>query len=312
MREPKDLRDAVIEALFKAQEKGLPVMVLLSDSASTSKIAPFIARYPDHVVNVGIAEQNLVGMAAGMSLTGFISVTANAAPFLLHRSYEQVKIDVCYNKTNVKLLGLNAGVAYGQLGSTHHASDDIAIVRNNDAILIFAPADEIEAFQIMQYALGYVGPVYIRLDNIKVAPIHDDTYRFTPGAIDLVRVGEDALVCSLGTLLPEALRGSEILSKRGIEASVANFSSLRPLDRDSLITLLGKHSHIVTLEEHCLHGGLASIIQEAIVAEGLNVRLTSLGIPEGITTLAGDRESLRRHYGLDAPSVANAVIGMLH
>ncbi len=312
MREPKDLRDAVIEALFKAQEKGLPVMVLLSDSASTSKIAPFIARYPDHVVNVGIAEQNLVGMAAGMSLTGFISVTANAAPFLLHRSYEQVKIDVCYNKTNVKLLGINAGVAYGQLGSTHHASDDIAIVRNNDAILIFAPADAMEAFQIMQYALEYVGPVYIRLDNIKVTPIHDDAYRFIPGAIDLVRTGKDVLICSLGTLLTGVLQGSEILSKQGIEVSVANFSSLRPLDKNSLITLLRGYSNIITVEEHCLHGGLASIIQEVIVAEGLDVRLASLGIPEGVTTLAGDRESLRHHYGIDSQGVASAVLGMLH
>jgi transketolase len=312
MREPKDLRDAVIEALLSAKEKGLPVMVLLSDSASTSKIASFASKYPDHVVNVGIAEQNLVGVAAGMSLTGFISVTANAAPFLLHRSYEQVKIDVCYNKTNVKLLGLNAGVAYGQLGSTHHASDDIAIVRNNDTVLIFAPADAVETFQIVQYALEYVGPVYIRLDNIKVTPIHDDSYRFIPGAIDMVRVGKDALVCSLGTLLSEALKGSEILSKKGIEVSVANFSSLRPLDKESLISLLRKHSRVITLEEHSLHGGLASIIREVIVAESLNISLTSLGIPEGETTLAGDRDSLRKHYGLDGQSVANAVSGMLH
>ena len=311
MRDPVDLRDAVIEALMEGRQKGLPIMVVLSDSVSTSKITPFQNLFPDDVVNVGIAEQNLVGMAAGISLAGDIAITANAAPFLLHRSYEQVKIDICYNRTNVKLLGINAGIAYGQLGSTHHAIDDISIIRNHDNIQIFAPGDAIEAKLMMEHALEYNGPVYIRLDNIKVEPIHDDSYQFVSGAVDVVRLGSDVLICSLGTLLPVAFHSCLELERHGMASTLANISSLRPLDREALIRLLRNHKRIVTLEEHSLHGGLASIIQETIATEQIDARIVSIGIPEGATTLAGSREELRTCYGLDVETVVRTVEHMV-
>lgn len=311
MSEPMDLRDAVIEVLMEAKREGLPVMVLLSDSASTSKIAPFAALYPESVVNVGIAEQNMVGMAAGIALTGSIAVTANAAPFLLHRSYEQVKLDVCYNNTNVKMLSINAGFAYGQLGNTHHAIDDIAIIRNCDHVQIFAPSDAPEAREVMRHALRHVGPVYIRMDNIKVDSMHDDTYRFTPGAIDIVHQGKGILICSLGTLLPAAVQASKVLSAQDVDATVANFSSIRPLDRTALSSLLNSHTHVLVVEEHSRHGGLTSLIQEAVVSERLEVVVESCALVEGRPTLAGTRNDLRAYYGLDATGVVRKVLEML-
>ncbi len=311
MSEPMDLRDMVIEVLMEAKRDGLPVMVMLSDSASTSKIAPFAARYPESVVNVGIAEQNMVGMAAGIALTGSIAVTANAAPFLLHRSYEQVKLDVCYNNTNVKMLSINAGFAYGQLGNTHHAVDDIATIRSCDHVQIFAPADAPEAREVMRHALRHVGPVYIRMDNIKVELIHEDSYRFTPGAIDIVRQGKDVLICSLGTLLPAAVQAGKALAAQGMDPTVANFSSIRPLDRNALRMLLDSHSHVVVVEEHSMHGGLTALIYEVVVSERLDAMVASCALPEGRPTLAGTRGDLRAHYGLDATGVVRKVMEML-
>ena len=172
--EKQDLRDVMVDSLIQLTRAGMNIAVLVSDSTSTSKITPFTKQFPDRLINVGIAEQSLVGTAAGMSLGGYVAVTANAAPFLVNRANEQVKNDVCYSNTNVKLMGLNAGVCYGALASTHHAIDDVSIMRGFGNILIFAPSDGIEAKQIFAYALNYVGPVYVRMDSAKLPNIHDE------------------------------------------------------------------------------------------------------------------------------------------
>ena len=152
-QEKTGLREVMVQALIEAVEDNVNLAVLVSDSTSTSKIAPFQEKYPDRLINVGIAEQNLIGVAVGLSLGGYVAVTANAAPFLVARSNEQIKNDVCYSQTNVKLVGLNAGVGYGALGSTHHAIDDIAIMRGFGNIIVLAPADPIETQKIFKYAL---------------------------------------------------------------------------------------------------------------------------------------------------------------
>ena len=173
----QDLRDAVIATLVEAQNAGADLSVMVADSTSTSKIAPFEKAFPDRVINVGIAEQNMVGMAAGVALSGRTVFTANAAPFLFARSNEQLKNDVCYSETNVKMLGLNAGFAYGPLGATHHCTNDIAIARSMGNLQIFAPADAIQASAIARHALSHKGPVYIRMDSDKVPLLHDADYQ---------------------------------------------------------------------------------------------------------------------------------------
>ncbi len=172
----RDLREVMVETFIEAVAEGCNLAVLVSDSTSTAKIAPFAKAHPDRLVNVGIAEQNLVGMAAGMALGGYTAVTANAAPFLTARANEQVKNDVCYSNLNVKLVGLNAGVAYGALGSTHHSLDDVSIMRGLGNILILAPSDPVEARQVFKFALAHEGPVYIRMDSAKFPVLHDDDY----------------------------------------------------------------------------------------------------------------------------------------
>jgi transketolase len=232
-QEPKryDLREAMVQTLLDAVEKGGNLAVVVSDSTSTSKIGPFQEKYPQRVVNVGIAEQNLVGIAAGLSLGGFTVVTANAACFLVARANEQVKNDVCYSNTNVKLVGLNAGVCYGPLASTHHAIDDVSIMLGLGNILILAPSDPVDAAKIFEFALQYEGPVYIRMDSDKFPVLHDNDYHFEPGKTDLLRAGKDISILAMGSTVYEAYFAAEALQANSIDAEVINVSSIRPLDR---------------------------------------------------------------------------------
>ena len=275
------LRETAVEQFIAEVAAGTNLVVLVSDSTSTSKISPFQKMYPERLVNVGIAEQDLIGAAAGMALGGMVPVTANAAPFLLGRSNEQIKNDVCYSDTNVKLIGLNPGFAYGSLGPTHHSIDDISIMRGFGRIRIFAPQDSRETREIVRYALGITGPVYIRLDSISVEDLPGTAAGFTPGNLTIHREGGDCAVLALGTASHEALAAAEILAGEGIQAKVIGISSVRPVDREGLKELCRRFSWITTVEEHSVHGGIGSLMAECMAEAGTGTRLLRLGIPEG-------------------------------
>ena len=210
-------------------------------------------------------------------------------------------------KTNVKLVGLNAGVCYGNLGSTHHAIDDISIMRGLGNIQILAPADPIETQQIFEYALRYEGPVYIRLDSAKFPLLHTIEYQFTPGNVDVLREGKDLTIAAVGSVVHEAVAAAQELETLSIKAEVLNLSSIRPLDPQNIIDSLRKTKNVITVEEHSLHGGVGSLIAEIIAEEKLNVNLKRLGIPEGQFSKAGPRADIRAYYQFDARGiVANA------
>jgi transketolase len=181
MSNSEHLATVMVNAFIDAVDRGVDLVPVVADSTSTAKIAPFMKKYPGRLVNVGIAEQTLVGAAAGLALGGKVAVTCNAAPFLISRANEQIKVDICYNNTNVKLFGLNSGASYGPLASTHHRIDDISVLRGFGNIEIYAPSSPNECRQIIDYALTHIGPVYIRLDGKALPELHDDDYRFTPG-----------------------------------------------------------------------------------------------------------------------------------
>ncbi len=298
-----DLREVMVESFTTAAEAGLNIAVAVSDSTSTSKIAPFRERFPDRVINVGIAEQSLVGTAVGMSLGGYIAITANAAPFLISRANEQVKTDVCYSNTNVKLMGINAGFAYGPLASTHHSIDDISVLRGFGNILIFAPADPIEARQIFEFAWRHVGPVYIRLDSGNYPQIHKDDYQFKPGQIDILNPGEGLAIVASGTVVREAVDAVAQLKQQGYNPTLINMSSIRPFDKKALIETLQTCSQVITVEEHSKHGGIGSLVAEVIAEEQLGLRLTRLGIEEGEFAKAGPRDQVRAYHKIDAAGI---------
>jgi transketolase len=301
----------MVNTLIKAVEGGVNLVALVSDSTSTAKIAPFKDRCPDRLVNVGIAEQSLVGTAAGMALGGFVAVTANAAAFLVHRANEQVKNDVCYTNSNVKLVGLNAGVCYGPLASTHHAIDDMSIMLGFGNILILAPSDPLEAEQIFTYALDYEGPVYIRMDSAKFPTLHQGDYVFAPGKADVLRSGEEIAIFAVGSTVHEAVAAGHTLEAQGIDAEVVNVSSIRPLDRRGILNSLRKTGVALTVEEHSLHGGLGGLVSTIAAEEGLACRVKRLGFAEGRFPAPGPRSEMRAHIGIDAPGIADAAKALL-
>jgi transketolase len=297
----EDLRDAVIATLLEAQQDGADINVVVADSTSTSKISPFETAFPQRVINVGIAEQNMVGVAAGLALSGGTVFTANAAPFLLARSNEQVKNDVCYTATNVKMLGLNAGFAYGPLGATHHCMNDIAIARSMGNLQIFAPADAEQARAVTRHAIEHQGPVYIRMDSDKLPLLHDGEWHFVPGKPVVLQQGSDTLVFCLGTLAHEALKADLP------NVTLVSLPSLWPLDREAVVALINAHQQVITMEEHVLSGGLGSIIGEILHQHGLRRRLITLGIPPYEFTHSSSRSALRRQFNIDAAGLRETV-----
>jgi len=306
------LANVMVEAFIDAVERGVDLVPVVADSTSTAKISPFVKQYPDRIVNVGIAEQTLVGAAAGLALGGKIAVTCNAAPFLVSRANEQVKVDICYNNTNVKLFGLNAGASYGPLASTHHAIDDISVMRGFGNIQIFAPSSPLECRQVIEYALEHVGPVYIRMDGKALPELHDENYTFVPGAIDVLREGNDIALVAMGSTVHEAVDASEQLAEQGISARVINVPSIRPLDRDALFAALQSVKHIISVEEHNVNGGVGSLVAEVLAENGHGAVLKRLGIPDGDYAIAADRKDMRAYHGLDVAGIVNQTLALIN
>jgi transketolase subunit B (EC 2.2.1.1) len=304
MSNAQHLASVMVDALIAAVERGIDVVPVVADSTSTAKIAPFMEKFPGRLVNVGIAEQSLVGTAAGLALGGKIAVTCNAAPFLISRANEQIKVDVCYNNTNVKLFGLNAGASYGPLASTHHSIDDLSVLRGFGNIQIFAPSSPAECRQIIDYALAHVGPVYIRMDGKALPELYSDEYRFVPGAIVTLREGTGVALVATGSTVHEAVDAATLLADAGIQAKVISVPSIRPCDTAALAQALRSCPRVITVEEHNVNGGLGSLVAEVLAESGNGQRLVRRGIPDGQYAAAADRAWMRQHHGLDAKSLA--------
>lgn len=304
----KHLSSVMVDCFLDAVEEGIDLIPVVADSTSTAKIKPFIERYPGRLVNVGIAEQSMVGTAAGLALGGKVAVTCNAAPFLVSRSNEQVKVDVCYNNTNVKMFGLNSGASYGPLASTHHCIDDISVMRGFGNVEIYAPSSPLEAKQIIEYALRMNGPVYIRLDGKPLPELQTDEYIFEPGNVDLLIDGDDIAIVALGSVVHEAVEAAAQLKDKGISVKVINLSSIRPCKKELLASYLKSTKKVITVEEHNVNGGVGSIVAETMLENGLNGRLIRLGIQDGEYALAADRKPMRRYHEIDAEGILNAVL----
>lgn len=311
MSNAEHLANVMVQAFIDAVENGVDLVPVVADSTSTAKIGPFIKRFPDRLVNVGIAEQSMVGTAAGLALGGKVAVTCNAAPFLISRANEQIKVDVCYNNTNVKLFGLNAGASYGPLASTHHAIDDIAIMRGFGNIQIFAPSSPRECRQVIDYALSYKGPVYIRMDGKALPELHDENYHFVPGVVVTLREGDSLALVATGSTVHEIVDAAALLADSGIQATVVSVPSIRPCDTKALLAAVKGCKAVITVEEHNINGGLGSLVAEVLAEAGTGAVLKRLGIPDGEYAAAADRGWMRQHHGFDAESIAAQAREML-
>jgi transketolase len=305
-----DLREKQIETLIRLKDEGLNIIYLVSDSISTSKVKPFLSRFPDAVVNVGIAEQNLVGVAAGLANMGFIPFTGNATPFLISRSAEQIKVDVGYSYANVKLNGMHAGFSYGLDGITHHEVNDISVMRGCPPLTIFAPCDGRECVRMTEYAARTRGPFYMSLNSGSFPDITDEDAPWTPGKTVQAAAGNDLTVVCLGTAIHDALEAAALLKGR-FTMDMFALSSVRPLNAAALEASIRKTGRVLTVEQHSTHGGCGSLVAELIAEKGLKARLVRLGVPEGSYTKNAPVTFNKHFFGLDREGIAGKIRKLL-
>lgn len=299
-----DCRDAfshTLESLAEADER---IVAVVNDSVGSSKLGGFQKRWPRRLINVGIAEQNMVGIGAGLANGGKVPFVSGASCFLTGRALEQIKADIAYSNVNVKLAGISSGVAYGELGPTHHSIEDIAWLRALPNLAIIVPSDPWETAEAVKAAAAHVGPVFLRLSRM---PVPDLARRpdaiFRIGRAETLADGSDAAIIANGVMVARALDAAAALAREGIQARVVNIASIAPLDIEAIVEAASTGA-IVTVEEHSIRGGLGSAVAE-IVAMRRPCPMRILGFPGFAPT--GSAAWLLDHFGLNAAGIAEHV-----
>jgi transketolase len=304
-----DCRDAYMHELEAMAAADPRVCAVANDSVSSAKLKNFKARFPDRFVNVGIAEQNMVGVGAGLANGGMVPYVCGASCFLTARAMEQVKVDLCYSKSNVKLCAMSPGMAYGQLGPTHHSIEDLAWMRILPNLTVIVPADPIETAAVMRYSLQHEGPMFLRIARVPVPRVHGDDYEFKLGKAVRLREGSDLTIIVNGLLVSRSLAAADALEARGISARVLNMSSVKPLDREAILDAACTTRGIVTAEEALVAGGLGGAVAE-VLAQEHPVPMRILGLPDTFAP-TGTAEFLLDHFGLSAQGIERAALDLL-
>jgi transketolase len=304
-----DCRDAFAAALEEMAAQDPQVCAVVNDSVGSSKVGQFGKRFPERLINVGIAEQTMVGLAAGLANSGKIPFVCAASPFLTGRALEQIKADVAYSEANVKLAGQSPGMAYGELGPTHHSIEDIAWMRSIANMTVIVPADPIETDQAVRAAATTPGPMFLRISRMGVPAVHDESYRFAIGKAARLREGGDVTLIANGVLVSRALQAAELLAAEGVRARVLNMATVRPLDEAAVLAAAVETGRIVTVEEHTIYGGLGSAVAELVVTKH-PVPMRILGVP-GVFAPTGSAEWLLEHFGLSAQGIYHAAIELV-
>jgi transketolase len=273
-----DCRDAFTATLLELAGKNRDIVAVCNDSVGSSKLNGFGKAFPERLINVGIAEQNLVGTGAGLANGGKIPFVCGASCFLTGRALEQIKADVAYSNTNVKLCGISAGMAYGELGPTHHSIEDFAWIRALPNVPIIAPADRIETAAATAWAAAHDGPVFLRLSRVGVPDLLPEGHVFELGRADRLRDGGDLTIIANGTLTHRAMAAAAILQTRGVSARVLNMATVRPIDEAAVVAAARQTGAILTCEEHTVFGGLGSAVAEVVVQKA-PVPMALLGVP---------------------------------
>jgi transketolase len=275
------------------------VVALDADLASSTNTKAFAERYPERFFQVGIAEGNMVGVAAGLALAGKIPFAASFACFLTGR-FEQIRVSVAYNRANVKLVGTHAGIGIGEDGYSQMGLEDVALMRALPNIVVVQPADAVETEQAVEYLARHEGPAYLRLTRQKVADVSPPGYRFEFGKAVVLREGHDLALAATGGVVGHALAAAELLAAEGVEAAVLNVHTLKPIDGDRLAEWGARAGGILTVEDHSVVGGLGSAAAEALAESGIPVRR------HGVRDFgeSGSAEALYAKHGLDGPGIA--------
>ena len=298
------VRVAFTRALQREAEINPQIYALATDSRGSVTLTDFARALPGQFVECGIAEQDAVGIAAGMASAGLRPFVCGPACFFSLRSAEQVKVDIAYSQTNVKVIGVSGGVSYGALGATHHATQDVALLRAIPGIELYLPADGPQMEAMTRYLVQSDRPAYVRMGRAPVPVIYEGKAPFVPGRANRLRRGKDAALVACGEMVYHALCAAELLRQDGVEVSVYDMHTLRPLDENALLEA-AETGLVVTVEEHSVHGGLGGAVAEAL-GRRRPTRLQLLGLPDE-TLYNGTSAEVFAHYGLDGPGIARKV-----
>jgi len=297
-----DCRDAYVRTVEELAVADDRIVAVVNDSVGSSKLGKFRDRFPDRLVNVGIAEQNMIGVGAGLANGGKVPFVSGASCFLTARAMEQIKVDCAYSHANVKLCGISSGVAYGELGATHHSIEDVAWLRAIDGLVVIVPADPWQTAAAIRAAAAYDGPVFVRISRMPVPELPRSDATFAIGKAEVLREGGDIAMVVNGTLVHHALAAAARLAEAGIGARVVNMATVSPIDTDAIAAAAATGA-IVTAEEGLARGGLGGAIAE-YCAEHAPVRMRMLGFPGFAPT--GSAAWLMERAGLSADGIVQA------
>jgi transketolase len=306
----KPNQDVFASVLEELAAMDCNIIAVTSDSRGSGKLVNFGQKFPEQIVEIGIAEQNLVGVAAGLASAGKKAFAVSPACFLTARALEQIKNDVAYSDNPVKLVGISAGVSYGALGTTHHSLHDFAVLRAINNITIVVPADNFETEQAVKLAAKSNKPVYLRFGK-KPMPLlnpDDETFEFGKGRV--VKKGADIAIIATGETAYPALQAARKLEEQGIHATVVSMHTIKPLDITLLKELATTTGAILTIEEHMVNGGLGEACAGVLIQEGYNKPFKILGIPDEYT-VTGSQVEILSHYGISESGITQIVLDLL-
>jgi transketolase len=304
------VRTAFLETLFelaKADER----IVFLTGDLGFSVIEPFAQALPKQFVNAGVAEQNMTAIAAGMALSGKIALTYSIANFPTLRCLEHIRNDVCYHEANVKIVAVGGGFAYGALGASHHATEELGVMRMMPGMTVVAPADPVEARLATRAIVEHPGPCYIRLGKAGEPNVHEGAVDFQLGRAIQLRDGKDVTLISTGGMLKAAMGVARRLAERGVEARVLSMHTLKPLDTEAVLAAARETGAVITLEQHSILGGLGSAVAEILAEAGLPVKFKRIGLPSAFSPRVGSQQYLEEQNGLDEEGVLRGVEAVL-
>ena len=299
-------RESYGNALVELGAEHDNLIVLDADLAAATKTGVFKKAYPDRHIDCGIAECNMMGIAAGLSTTGIVPFASTFAMFAAGRAFEQVRNSIGYPHLNVKIGATHAGISVGEDGATHQCNEDIALMRTIPGMVILNPSDDIEAKAMVKAAYEYVGPVYLRFGRLAVPVINDtDNYKFEIGKGVELRDGKDCTIIATGLCVSESLEAAKLLAEAGIDAQVINIHTIKPLDEELVVAAAKKTGRIFTVEEHSIIGGLGAAVCETL-SEKCPTKVTRIGVND-VFGESGPAKELLHKYELDAEGIANRI-----
>lgn len=299
-------RQAICEVLMEKAKEDKDIVVLCSDSRGSASLAPFANEYPKQFVEVGIAEQNLVSIAAGLAKCGKKPFAASPACFLSTRSYEQAKVDCAYSNTNVTLIGISGGISYGALGMSHHSAQDIAAMSAIPNMRVYLPSDRFQTAKLIEALLKDEKPAYVRVGRNAVEDVYtEEACPFEMDKATVITEGTDAAIIACGEMVGPAVKAAELLKEQGISAAVVDMYCVKPLDKEAILKAAENARLVVTAEEHAPFGGLGSMVSQ-VVARECPRKVINLALPDA-PVITGTSKEVFEYYGLTGEGIAKTV-----